>query len=78
CVDRTITAPGGRLLAERLSRPLTDVRAIEARLDAVQFFLSHPDRRSAVRQELRAAGDLARALTRLALGRGGPRDLAAL
>lgn len=78
CVDRTVTAAGGRLLAERLSRPLTDVREIEARHDAVQFFLSHPDRRSAVRQQLRAAGDLARALTRLALGRGGPRDLAAL
>jgi DNA mismatch repair protein MutS len=78
CVDRTITAPGGRLLAERLGRPLTDVRAINARLDAVQFFLEHPDRRAGVRQELRAAGDLARALTRLTLGRGGPRDLAAL
>lgn len=78
CVDRTVTAPGGRLLAERLARPLTDVLAIRARLDAVQFFLDHADRRAGVRQELRAAGDLARALTRLALGRGGPRDLAAL
>ncbi|HRP11898.1 MAG TPA: DNA mismatch repair protein MutS [Terricaulis sp.] len=78
CVDRTVTAPGGRLLAERLGRPLTDVRAIQARHDTVHFFLDHADRRAGVRQELRAAGDLARALTRLALGRGGPRDLAAL
>lgn len=76
CVDRTVTAAGGRLLAERLARPLTDVAAINARLDAVQFFIDAPDRRAGVRQELRAAGDLARALTRLALGRGGPRDLA--
>lgn len=78
CVDRTITAPGGRLLAERLARPLTDVRAINRRLDGVHFFLENPSRRAGVREELRAAGDLARALTRLALGRGGPRDLAAL
>ncbi|MFN3462550.1 MAG: DNA mismatch repair protein MutS, partial [Terricaulis sp.] len=49
-----------------------------ARLDAVQFFLDARDRRDGVREELRAAGDLARALTRLALGRGGPRDLASL
>jgi len=78
CIDRSVTSAGGRLLAERLSRPLTDVRAITSRLDAVQFFLDNPDRRSGVREELRAAGDLARSLTRLALGRGGPRDLAQL
>lgn len=77
-IDRTVTAPGGRLLADRLARPLTDAAAINARLDAVQFFLDEPDRRAQVRAELKAAGDLARALTRLALGRGGPRDLAAL
>ncbi len=78
CVDRTVTAPGGRLLAERLARPLMDVSAISARHDAVGFFLQSAQHRSGVRQELRAAGDLARALTRLALGRGGPRDLAQL
>ncbi|WP_083197281.1 DNA mismatch repair protein MutS [Candidatus Viadribacter manganicus] len=78
CVDRTVTSAGGRMLAERMSRPLTDVAAINARHDAVQFFLDSRGRREGVRQELRAAGDLARALTRLALGRGGPRDLASL
>ncbi|WP_135212118.1 DNA mismatch repair protein MutS [Vitreimonas flagellata] len=78
CVDRTVTSAGGRLLAERISRPLTDVAAIRARLDAVEFFIAEPHRRAGVREELRAAGDLARALTRLALGRGGPRDLAQL
>ncbi|HVY83553.1 MAG TPA: DNA mismatch repair protein MutS [Caulobacterales bacterium] len=77
-IDRTATASGGRLLAERLARPLTDVAAIQRRLDAVQFFVDAPDRRAGVRHELKAAGDVARALTRLALGRGGPRDLAQL
>ncbi len=78
CIDRTVTSAGGRLLAERISRPLTDVSDIRARLDAVEFFIAEPHRRAGVREELRAAGDLARALTRLALGRGGPRDLAQL
>ena len=78
CIDRTVTAPGGRLLAERIGRPLTDVAAINERLDGVEFFLGERERRDGVRQELRAAGDLARSLTRLALGRGGPRDLAHL
>jgi len=78
CIDRTVTAPGGRLLAERIGRPLTDVAAINDRLDAVEFFIEECQRRDGVRAELRAAGDLARALTRLVLGRGGPRDLAHL
>jgi DNA mismatch repair protein MutS len=78
CVDRTLTAAGGRLLAERIAQPLTDVREIGARLDAVQFFLESPEQRAGAREELRAAGDLARALTRLTLGRGRPRDLAQL
>jgi DNA mismatch repair protein MutS len=77
-IDRTVTSAGARLLAERLARPLTDIAAINARLDAVAFFVANRERRAAVRAELKQAGDLARALTRLALGRGGPRDLAAL
>jgi DNA mismatch repair protein MutS len=77
-VDRTLTAAGARLLAARLARPLTDPAQIAARLDAVAHFLADGARRAAVRQELKAAGDIARAQTRLALGRGGPRDLAAL
>jgi DNA mismatch repair protein MutS len=78
CVDRTVTAAGGRLLAERIAQPLLQTPLINARLDAVEFFLTAPDRRAQVRAELRAAGDLARSLTRLMLGRGGPRDLAQL
>jgi DNA mismatch repair protein MutS len=78
CIDRTVTAAGGRLLAERIAQPLMDVRDINARLDAVQFFLEAPERCAGVREELHAAGDIARALTRLTLGRGGPRDLAQL
>ncbi|MBY0562662.1 MAG: DNA mismatch repair protein MutS [Hyphomonadaceae bacterium] len=76
CIDRTVTSAGARLLAERLARPLTEIAPIHARLDAVQWFLESTRTRGGVRAELRKAGDLARALTRLALGRGGPRDLA--
>jgi DNA mismatch repair protein MutS len=77
-VDRTITAPGARLLAARLSRPLLDPAAINDRLDAISWFLERPDMRESVRADLRHAPDMARALSRLALGRGGPRDLASL
>ncbi|MCB1545782.1 MAG: DNA mismatch repair protein MutS, partial [Rhodoblastus sp.] len=77
-VDRTVTGPGARLLAERLAAPLTDANAIDGRLDAVAFLIDDARLRETLRAELRGAPDFARALSRLALGRGGPRDLASL
>jgi DNA mismatch repair protein MutS len=77
-IDRTITAPGARLLAARLARPLLDPAAIETRLDAVGWFCERRPERQTLRETLRGLGDMARALSRLALGRGGPRDLGCL
>src|SRR4029077_8142728 len=77
-IDRTVTAAGARLLAEHLTAPLTDPAAIAARVDAVEFFVDRPELRGALRERLRHCPDIERALTRLSLGRGGPRDLAAL
>ncbi|WP_091742184.1 DNA mismatch repair protein MutS [Phenylobacterium immobile] len=77
-IDRTVTAPGARLLAARLARPLLDPAAIDDRLDAVAWFCGHRNQRSALRDALKAMGDMARALARLTLGRGGPRDLGCL
>jgi DNA mismatch repair protein MutS len=78
CIDRTVTSGGARLLADRLGRPLLDVGRINARLDAVDFFVERRRLREDLRSALRSAGDMARALSRLALGRGGPRDLGLL
>lgn len=75
-IDRTVTPGGGRLLAERLAGPLTDVRAIGDRQDAVQALFDNMVLRERLRSLLRSAPDMARALSRLLVGRGGPRDLA--
>src|SRR5712692_9102238 len=77
-IDRSITAAGSRLLAQRLAAPLTDPPAIAQRHDAVGLFVSEVDLRADVQARLAAAPDLARALARLVVGRGGPRDLAAV
>jgi DNA mismatch repair protein MutS len=77
-IDRTLTGPGARELAARLASPLSDPAAIETRLDAVQFFLDAETASEEIRAALRGAPDIARAVTRLAFGRGGPRDLAAI
>ena len=77
-IDRTVSSGGARLLAARLSRPLVSPQAIDARLDAVAHFVERRALRRDLRERLAGAGDLARAVSRLALGRGGPRDLGAL
>ncbi|MBF9029345.1 DNA mismatch repair protein MutS [Rhodobacterales bacterium HKCCE3408] len=77
-IDRTVTAAGGRLLDRRLSSPLTDRAAIEARLEAVGHWVADPRGREALRETLRGVPDLDRALGRLAIDRAGPRDLAAI
>ena len=77
-VDRTLTAAGGRLLNERLAAPLFDVDAIDARLDLVNWFTVETSCCEAVRAQLRIHPDSERSLSRLSLGHGGPRDLAAI
>jgi len=77
-IDRTVTAAGSRLLAQRLAAPLTDPAEIGRRLDAVAAFVGDAAARTDLRDRLKAAPDLARALSRTAIGRGGPRDLAAI
>ncbi len=77
-VQRTLTAAGARTLAAWLSAPLTDRTAIEARQDAWSWCLGNPDAANQLRSVLRTAPDMARALGRLSLDRGTPRDLAAI
>src|SRR5690349_5700734 len=75
-IDRCQTAAGRRLLCEDLAAPLTDRRAIERRLSLVAWLHEDAIRRERVRSALKAMPDFARALARLAAGRGSPRDLA--
>jgi DNA mismatch repair protein MutS len=77
-MDETVTAAGGRMLAAWLSAPLVEVAAIQRRLDAVARLVANSPLRGALRQTLATSADLGRALSRLNLDRGGPRDLAAI
>lgn len=77
-IDRTVTGGGARLLAERLRAPLTDCQEINRRLDATSFFMKQDDLGTNLRTQLKSLPDMPRALARLSLNRGGPRDLAAI
>ncbi len=77
-VDRTVTGGGARLLASDIGAPLRDQHAITARLDLVSWFVEEQNARHTVRASLSALPDVARALGRIAAGRGSPRDLGQL
>ena len=77
-IDCTVTPAGSRLLAQRLAAPLTDPAQIAQRLDAIAAFVADGAAREDIRSILRGAPDMSRALARLSVGRGGPRDLAGL
>ena len=77
-IDRTITSAGARLLARRLSMPLAKASAIQKRLASISFFLENSELQQQLREDMKHCPDLERALSRVTLGRGGPRDLAAI
>ncbi|WP_333683200.1 DNA mismatch repair protein MutS, partial [Pontibaca methylaminivorans] len=77
-IDRTVTPGGARLLERRLASPSRDLDEIHARLAAVDFAHAETTLSADLRDHLRKCPDLDRALSRLALDRGGPRDLAAV
>ncbi len=78
CIDRTVTGAGARLLERRLTSPTTNLESLNNRLDGVSYLVENEPRRSSLRDLLRSVPDMDRALSRLSVGRSGPRDLAAL
>src|SRR5690606_27860516 len=77
-IDRTVTAAGGRLLERRISAPSRDLHLSYARQQAVADLVEDPRLSADLREALARVPDMDRALSRLALERGGPRDLAAI
>ena len=78
CIDRSVTAGGARLLERRLASPSCTRAVVDARQAAVGYFVEKPTLCEDVRGVLSGVHDLDRALSRLALDRGGPRDMAAI
>lgn len=77
-IDRTVTGAGARLLQLRLSSPLTDINALNQRQDEVEIFVTQRSLREGMIEALKSIPDMERALARLSVDRGGPRDLGAL
>ncbi|OTF08913.1 DNA mismatch repair protein MutS [Halorubrum sp. SD612] len=74
-VDHTVTAAGGRLLREWLTRPRRDRESLAARLDAVEALASAALARDRLREVLGDAYDLERLAARTTSGTAGAREL---
>lgn len=74
-IDRTVSAAGARRLLAMLSSPLAVKPLVIERLDAVAYFFDHAKLRDELRTLLRETSDMERAVNRLLIGRGGPRDM---
>ncbi len=77
-VQQTVTPMGARRLRDWLSQPLSSAAAIHRRQDVVQAWIHQPEALARFRAELTSVRDLERTLSRLSLGSGNARDLAAL
>jgi DNA mismatch repair protein MutS len=77
-IDRTVTPAGARLLERRLSSPSRRLDVVSERLEAVTYALNERQLAARIHDHLRKVPDLDRALSRMSLERGGPRDLAAI
>jgi len=77
-LDRTVTPMGARLLHDSILAPLTDLAAINHRLDAVEELLKDHALRRSVRDQLEACADIQRLTTRVSTAKAGPRDLSAI
>ena len=76
-LDATVTPMGSRNLRRWLNRPLTNQQELRRRYQAIALLVD-ARRFEALREPLRAIGDVERILSRIALRSARPRDLTAL
>ncbi len=77
-MDYTLTSAGARMLQSYVAAPLADINTINARLSGVECFVDNINLRSIIRDLMRGVPDIERALSRLRVDRGGPKDLCIL
>ncbi|MDM8002692.1 MAG: DNA mismatch repair protein MutS [Bacteroidota bacterium] len=75
-LDRTLSPMGGRMMKRWISLPLKDTAVLNTRLDIVEYLIGHPDVREEMELLIREVGDLERLLSKVAVGRVTPREVA--
>ena len=77
-IDHTVSPMGSRLLRRWVVFPLKDERAINERLDIVDYFFRELEFRQCIDDQLHLIGDMERIVSKVAVGRVTPRELVQL
>ncbi len=74
-IDRTVSPMGARMIRRWVSFPLKDPKAINTRLDVVEYFFRTPDLRDLLQEQMERIGDLERLISKVAVNRITPREI---
>jgi len=74
-IDRTVSPMGSRMLRRWVVFPLKSEKAINNRLDIVDYFFREPEFRDCIDEQLQHIGDLERIASKVATGRVSPREM---
>jgi len=74
-IDQTLTPMGGRLMKRWLVMPLTNLKAVQGRINTVDWFYQETDRTEEIRALMAQCGDLERLVSKVAVGKVNPREL---
>lgn len=74
-IDKTQTPMGSRLLKRWIAFPLIDIHQIQNRLQIVEFFINHDEITKQLISNLRQIGDLERLISKISIGKAGPKDI---
>lgn len=77
-IDRTTSPMGARLLRRWIIFPLKEVKTINDRLSAVEYFFKAPEVKEQIEQQIARIGDVERIISKVAVGRISPREVVQL
>ncbi|MDR2498172.1 MAG: DNA mismatch repair protein MutS [Tannerellaceae bacterium] len=77
-IDCTVSPMGARMLRRWLIFPLKDVKAINERQDAVEYFSKQPEIAAGIDEHIARMGDLERLISKASVGRMSPREMVQL
>ncbi|MBN3581535.1 DNA mismatch repair protein MutS [Algoriphagus aestuarii] len=74
-LDQTLTPMGSRMMKKWMVLPLKEKKAIEERLNVVDFFYQNSILIETILSELKHIGDLERLISKVVVGRANPREI---
>ena len=73
--DNTVSPMGSRLIRRWITLPLKNRKPVEDRFEIVDYFINNFDKTDILRKNIKSTGDLERLISKVAIGKIGPREV---